>query len=711
LELASLSQKSATWDEPLHLTAGYLAASEGDYRVDPSHPPLLRMWAALPLLAVERARPDTSQIDRSSDEAWLRQNNRFARGFLYGGPDADGRLFVARLMVVLWGVGLGIILFFWAREWLGFTPALFALTAYVIEPNLAAHARLVTTDLGASLFIFSTVYWLWRTSRQPNGWNIAGLAISFALAFVTKFSAVLLVPIVALLMGLAVAWRMPLRAKTSAGIAVLIACSTFAAIWAAYGFRYAPSASEGWLLQLQNTPLVAERAPLLAQIVTVIDTLHVLPNAYVQGVLMSQATSGLPAYLAGEYSTHGWWFYFPVAFLVKTPSVLILLFLGGAAMLVAHRRGFGIVNVAFVLLPIVVYMGFAIASGVNIGLRHILPVYPFAILIAAAAATRLAAWRQPLGKLALAGLMAFWCATFVRVYPHMLTFFNVFAGGPENGLAYLADSNLDWGQDLKLLKAWMTRRSVEHINLAYFGTADPGYYGIGGTHLPGTDFEPMFEKPVLPGYVAISATILSGVHLEPKWRLFYGGFSGLSPIATVGNSIFVYFVEQWPEASARTENLRHLIADTKVQAALASELFLGLHWTDHAIQLYRAALERDPDNVAVLEHLGLALLEGDRSGAAAEVLGRAVSLDPAAARTRYRLAMALMKAGRHEEAAAQAGAAVRLNPGDAGYLDLLGVAQAMSGELDAAALSFERALMLAPGNLDVREHLQRLRGP
>jgi cytochrome c-type biogenesis protein CcmH/NrfG len=73
--------------------------------------------------------------------------------------------------------------------------------------------------------------------------------------------------------------------------------------------------------------------------------------------------------------------------------------------------------------------------------------------------------------------------------------------------------------------------------------------------------------------------------------------------------------------------------------------------------------------------------------------------------------MALMKAGRHEEAAAQAGAAVRLNPGDAGYLDLLGVAQAMSGELDAAALSFERALMLAPGNLDVREHLQRLRGP
>jgi tetratricopeptide (TPR) repeat protein len=704
LRVGGLTRKSATFDEPIHLTAGYLAVAEGDYRVDPSHPPFFRMWAALPLLAMSGVRADTSQIDRTSAEAWLLDAYRFSSQFLYREHDADRLLQPARFMMVLWGVALGILLFCWAHEWLGFTPAAIALAFYTIEPNIAAHARLVTTDLGVSFFIFATVYSLWRTCRQPSARNVAALAVCFALAFVTKFSAVVLVPIVLLLLCVSVLHRMRLGLRASAGIAGLLAASAFVAIWAVYSFRYAPSASGEWLLRLQNAPIVLQNAPTLAKAVAWIDGLHVLPNAYTQGFLMSQASARQMSYLAGEYSDDGWWYYFPVAFLVKTPAALTVLLLSGAIVLVVRRRQLGLGDASFVVLPAVIYMAVAMASGINVGLRHILPIYPFVLLIAALAAKELMSWRQPAGRVVLAGLTASWCVMFVHVYPHMLTFFNVFTGGPGNGLAYLADSNLDWGQDLKLLKAWMQKEDVERINLAYFGTADPEYYGIAATYLPGTGVAGKVARPELPGYVAISATLLSGVYLEPHWRLFYDGFVGTPPAAKIGNSIYVFEMQRWPDAQSAK-----LDGDAGVQKALGDALYFGMGWSERAIVHYRAALARHPDDVTTVGNLGLALLEADRTEEAIEVFRRAAVLDSTNAKFRYRLALALMKAGRTAEAAAHADATVRMNPQDAAARDLLGIALASTGRLAAAEASFEKALELMPGFADAQEHLRRLR--
>jgi hypothetical protein len=166
---------------------------------------------------------------------------------------------------------------------------------------------------------------------------------------------------------------------------------------------------------------------------------------------------------------------------VKTPSALLVLFAAGVVALLRRRRDFGMLNIVFIALPIVMFAGLAIASGINIGIRHIL--------------------------------------TVASVYPHTLTYFNRAAGGPQNGLAFLADSNLDWGQHLKALKEWMDRTGVTRVNLAYFGQADPAYYGIECTYLPGSDWltPRVTARPQLPGFVAISATILSGVYLAPEW--------------------------------------------------------------------------------------------------------------------------------------------------------------------------------------------------
>jgi 4-amino-4-deoxy-L-arabinose transferase-like glycosyltransferase len=684
LAVNSFRQKSATWDEPIHLTAGYLAAARGDYRVDPSHPPLLRLWAALPLLTMGELSVETGVIDRSRDERWLEAAYPFSSRFLYTDNDGDRLLYPARFMVVLCGVALGVLIFLWAREWLGLVPAVLALAFYTLEPNTAAHARLVTTDLGAALFFFATVYCLWRTCRRPSRGNIAALAACFALAFLAKYSAVILVPVVAILIGAALALRMGIRSRTAASIAAVLVVTTFAAVWAAYGFRYAPSPTEGWLLQLQQSSIVRQNAPALGGVIGWIDGLRLLPNAFTQGFLMSQASGTQTAYLWGEYSDRGWWYYFPVAFALKTPTALLLLAVAGAAVLVWRRRDYGVANLMFVAVPVVVYMALAMASGINLGVRHLLPIYPFVLLVAAAAARAALAWKRPFGSTALGIVVVLWAVGFARVYPHPLTFFNALAGGPSNGLAHLADSNLDWGQDLKLLEAWMEGRSVPRVNLAYFGTADPAYYGIDAAYLPGTALVTPIRKPELPGYVAISASILSGVYLDPPWRLFYGGFRSLEPDERIGNSIYVYRVAEWPAAPARSRATPVLHDDAAAHATLADRLFFDLDWPARAILHYRTSLALAPENAPVLGRLGVALLQGGEVAEAIAAFQRAAALAPRDGDTRYRLALALMQQGRAGEAVAHAEAAVQLRQGDPAARDLLRAAMAARGTMTKA---------------------------
>ena len=400
LAVAASWRTSATWDEPIHLTTGYVALTRQDFRVDPSHPPLLRMWAALPLLAMGPLRVDTQRIESATPVDWLQDAYAFAHRFMYVDNDADRMLRPARVMMILLGAALGLLLFRWAREWFGTGPALVALLLLLLEPNIAAHASLVTTDIGVTLLMFATVYFLWRTCQRPSRLNVAALAACCGLAMAAKFSAVLLGPVVLVLLAIAVAGRM-LPAGAAVGIAALLAAASIAAIWASYGFRYLPSDSPRWVLDFAGTDFAA-RAPALAAAAGWIDAHHLLPNAYVQGFLYTQTSSQqLTSFLAGARSTEGWWYYFPVAFLIKTPIGLLLLITGGAVLWVAPRGRLaprpGLMPVSFVAVPVAIFLGVAMASGINIGLRHMLPVFPFLLLMAAAAAKALLAVRGRLG--------------------------------------------------------------------------------------------------------------------------------------------------------------------------------------------------------------------------------------------------------------------------------------------------------------------------
>jgi len=547
LSYRSYRQKSAVWDEPIHLTTGYAAVSQGDHRFDPEHPPFARAWAALPLLWMPEVALQADGVDaiRPRHWAWVEQFS-FAHRFLYLENDADRLLYAARAMVVALGVVLAGLVFAWAYELGGLPAAAFALVGCLLEPNLMAHASLVTTDLALTCFLFGSVYLLWRTCRRRSAWNIAGFTGFFVLAMVSKFSALLLIPIVVLLLAVAAFRVRTLRPRTAIRLLFLLAVTTWVGIWGVYGFRYAPYDSDTWFFRFQYDPVVSERVPRLASIVSVVDQYRLLPNAYAQGFLLSQAKSmSRGAFLAGERSSTGWWSYFPIAFLVKTPVSLMLLAAGAVALVLRRwwRRGIG--DELFGVVPVVVVVAAAMSASLNIGHRHILPIYPFLVLGAALAAAKGVARRRIVGAAVSVALLGFWIYEFSRAYPHNLAFFNTLAGGPQRGAEWLVDSNLDWGQDLKLLARWLDEHEIRHVNLAYFGTADPRYYGIDATYLVGSPFfipEQAFGKPKLPGYVAVSATLLVGAYGEPAEQEFYRGLRRRDPVAVIGHSIRIYWV-------------------------------------------------------------------------------------------------------------------------------------------------------------------------
>ena len=586
LTISSFVQKSLTIDEAGHITKGYIAAKIRGYQFYSNTPPALEMWFALPSLMMRNVTLDTNNADFVAGDI-----GRFCPTFLFRQNDCDALLWRARFMSMLLGILLGIMLFCWARSLFGWWPAIIVLTFYTLEPNILAHSSLATTDFGVTCFIFGTLYFLWRLTRRFSIGNLAGLAIFLTLANVSKFSALLLWPIVIALLAFQVfrkhEWVCPLVTL----ITLIVVCDF--GIWMSYGFRYAPliaphaqfyaetqaglshlsyNTTEVRAVHLENHPKVMQLEPVTASVIRWIDDHKLLPNAYSENLLLEIVQMNhvqWVAFLAGKKSTDGWWYYFPIAFLIKTPIAVILLF-SGAVILCALRWRVSREYLLFIILPIAVYFGAAVLSRLDIGLRFILPIYPFVLLIAGMAAAELLQRRKVMLLVLLVGLSL---AEFVIVYPHYLAFFNLSIGGPRNGYKYLVDSNLDVGQDLKLLKRWMERNGVHHINLCYNGNADPAYYGINCTYLPPMPFSPesLVVAPRLPGYVAVSVHQLQMLQPDPPGTVPYGPllrgepvaqkarrpnigdlyepFLRKEPVAVIGYSMRVYWMDRpWWEA-------------------------------------------------------------------------------------------------------------------------------------------------------------------
>jgi hypothetical protein len=544
LAVHTMRGSSATFDEGAHLPAGYTHLALGDHRLNPEQPPLVKLLAAAPLLAL---RPEL----RSDDVSWTRARQwEFGRRFLYRWNDADRLLFLGRLPVVALASCLVVAVFLASR--VRFSPPAAAAAALfaALSPDVLAHGALVTTDVAFALFFFLAVIAFDRLLDGASAARLLAAGLATGAAFATKFAAPILLPVFVLLGLHAVTTR---RLRLGRFLALLSAVGVLAlvVVWAAYGFR-GPLSRDPELRAELRQPLEARPADPLRAVVAFAGRSGIVPEDYARGLLfVTEHSTARPSFLLGELSDHGFPHYFAVSFLLKTPVPLLLLSALAIARVPRLRRR----DAVLVFLPVAVYLAATATRGLQIGHRHLLPIYPFLFLAAGEAAAALRGWRAPKGP-ALAGALALWYVggTLVQ-HPHHLAYFNEIAGGSRNGWRLLVDSNLDWGQDLKRLAQWLRAHPEPRLKLSYFGSADPSYYGIESEALPGytAPHAARITREIQPGDVlAVSATNLQGVYLEPEDRALMARLRGLEPIARIGFSIFVFRSDfAWPEARPR----------------------------------------------------------------------------------------------------------------------------------------------------------------
>lgn len=510
----SLRGDSATSDETPHVAAGISYLERRDFRMNPEHPPLVKAWAALGPWAMGRGRLDYAGPAWASGDQWV-------LGFeALNGPLADparrdprGVLLPARAMILLLGVLLGLVVWAWSRRMWGDSGALVSLFLFSLSPTMLAHARLVTTDLAAA-FGFTLAAWTFREAlAAPGAWRIVAAGAAAAAALLFKFSAVLLAPILVLVAGAWVALgedgTRTSRLRAAARALVGVGLVAWIGVWAGYGFRFAACAPGHELPWAMRESIPGGMSP----IVLWARDARVLPEAWLFGLGAAMQDEIRLAYFHGEISELGFRWYFPAAFLLKTPPALLALslwaVLGGAALWRRRRLDAIVLSGTFLI-----YAAVAVTSRLNLGHRHLAPLEPL-LFVACGAIPALAAvrWKRWAAGVLFAGYVGSWAAAA----PGYLSYFNLFAGGKRGGERWLLDSNLDWGQDLGRLAEWMRREGVGDIALAYFGTADPKAYGIRYRKVFAyADFR-RDEPVVRPGpgeLVAVSVNFLHGLYLN-----------------------------------------------------------------------------------------------------------------------------------------------------------------------------------------------------
>ena len=466
-----------TIDEPDHLAAGMEWLSAGKYLYEDQHPPLARAMGALgPYLAGER---------------WHAGPDSYREGYRILGRDAhyDRILALGRSGILPFFWVASAVVFLWGYRAAGPFAALSATLLFTTLPPILAHAGLITTDMAAAAWIgaaaLASVYWVERPDRQRT--LFFGAALGFAC--LSKFSALLFLPAALLLMHGTALWRH--RKSLAAACAV-----AFLVVWAGYRFSFAR-----------------------------VDYLHLrLPAPrFFTGLatVWAHNAAGHASYLLGRRSATGFWYYYPVALALKTPLAMQLLAAGVAS--AACRRHFA--RLAAPLAFCLAILACSFASRINIGVRHVLPLYVgLSVVCGVVAATML---RHPAARWILAALLAWHVASGALQHPDYLSYTNEIAGNrPED---FLADSDLDWGQDMKRLGERLQRAGASEVTFNPFNKTYPS--------LAGHAFPRM-----LPGDVAHPSSGWNAVSVS-TWKIFGTPVwpYGVQPQERIGRSILLWY--------------------------------------------------------------------------------------------------------------------------------------------------------------------------
>lgn len=524
--LYSANVHSGVCDElAAHIPAGHLYWTTGVYSGGVGNFPLVQLLIALPVR-------------------------------LLGLPYAlftEQHLFLFRLPVILLGIVLGIAIWFFTRRLAGEKAALVALFLFSFSPNMLAHASLATLDFPLAAFVFLALFALFRYAERPSPLNGLLLGAALGAALGTKVQALLLLPL--LLVVLPARCPVLFRALKVKPVATVLSLAGIALVpWLLINALY------------RHVPLAGG---------------HLLPPGFMAAVTdkLVHARTGHSAYLLGQYSDRGWWYYFPVAVAVKTPlPVLVLLAIG-----VVRRPSRDMC--LCVILPACAFLAAAMAARVNIGLRHVLMLYPLLFVFAGAGAA--AWWERSWRGVMLALLAATYLAESVLIAPHFLSYFNALAGGPARGHRVLLDSNYDWGQNDRFLRDYLEKTGIA-------AAIDPHPFRPTG------------------GRVIVNANALYGLLNEGSAA--YAWLKEFEPVNRIAYTWFEYEVPgpriSFPDRAGRLEGeaagfllaLREKYADAgnaEYRMSLV-KAFVAVRDYPEALEQVRRILARDPAQGAAL---------------------------------------------------------------------------------------------------------------
>jgi len=582
LALFSMKDDSLTMDEVAHLPAGYSYLTQKDYRLNPEHPPLLKDLASFPLLFIKEIKFPHKIKDWAED---VNGQWGFGYHFLYQmGNPAEKMIFWGRIPMILLLIICGFFIFKLGKEFFGPKVALLSLFFFSFSPTFLAHGRLVTTDVGAAFgVVLATLYFL-KALKNPTKKNIILAGISLGIAQLLKFSLILLLPLFVFL-GIVFAlvfkkWKVPLKVL---GFSFLIWILIVWIVYSYHTFNYPPerqlrdtqfllstfSGGPSTIKESCLSPKSIEKLKRCPAEIVIWASDKPLIRAlshYGLGLLMvfQRASGGHTTYFLGEVSAAGWKSYFPFVYLIKEPlafhilTILVLIYFALKMREPFYKRTFGRLKnfikenfesfsmICFILL----YWAVSLKSHLNIGVRHLLPVFPFTmILVSRGVISALENFKGKIKKISLVvlAILLFWQATSVlKIFPHFLAYANEIVGGANNLYLYTVNSNLDWGQDLKRLKRWVDKMGIEKIYLDYFGGGDAKYY-LKEKFLPwwGTRDPSELKESA---YLAVSATFLQGGRglphpgFDQPWG-YYLWLNNYQPLEKIGYSIFVFLIE------------------------------------------------------------------------------------------------------------------------------------------------------------------------
>jgi 4-amino-4-deoxy-L-arabinose transferase-like glycosyltransferase len=481
---------SITFDEPAHIAAGMQLLDKDEFTYEALHPPLARVAEALgPFLA--------GYHSQNGGDMWIE-----GRRIFYGsGNRPDNELLdLARLGVLPFFIASLVMVWLWTGRYIGRIEAALAVILLANLPVFLAHSGLATTDapFAATLTAAFFAFLLWL--ERPSPWRGLLFGLAVALALCTKLSALLFLPAAGIAI-IAYRWACDRRDWRPTELfwpwhrAVVPLAAAFVAIWVIYGFH--------------ADPLYGIRS-------------------LVEGVreLAAFAKSGEPSFFLGEVNDHGSWAFFPVLLLVKSPiPFLIAIAIGTVVLLRRDRRDW---QRMAPLLGAAAIIAAAMPSTINIGLRHILPVFPLLAVVAGIGLARLL--QAPLApqRMAVAGLLVFWqIAETAAAAPDYLAYFNQFALGQPQRI--VAGSDLDWGQDVRRLNTELKRRGVQRVHLAVHTSADLRKHEF-------PPFETMYPGEPVTGWIAISEQVRAFYCNGYRW------LDGYAPVARIGSSILLYYV-------------------------------------------------------------------------------------------------------------------------------------------------------------------------